>query len=247
MGGLVGRFSRASVFLLFVACVGVHYAAASTLSVSPLLIDRAAPASAATLTLSNAGTGPINVQIRVFRWEQTGGVDHLVPTRDVVVSPPMMPLAPGVDYTVRVVRLTKAPVSGEESYRVLVDELPTPVGENGRASVAFVVRYSIPAFFRTATASAPQVDAHLDYRKRRLSLVLTNRGGTRLKVSGATLTDSAGRRFVLSQGLLGYVLAGATMRWTLAVDRAPRPGGARLQFTNDGVAADVPIVLRTDG
>jgi fimbrial chaperone protein len=244
----MGRiFACAWICLCLIASLGLKQATAATLSVSPLLIDRTAPASAATLTLSNAGTRPINVQIRVFRWEQAGETDHLVPTRDVVVSPPMMSLAPGVDYTVRIVRLTKAPVSGEESYRILVDELPAPAGANNQPSVAFVVRYSIPAFFRAPAAAGPQVVARADYRRHRLQLTASNHGQTRVKLSRATLIDSAGRRFVLSQGLLGYVLAGATMQWSVPTNRVPRPGAAHLQFINDDSTADVPIILRTGG
>ena len=99
---------------------------AASLRVAPTTISLVAPDAASVLSLRNDDKRPINVQIRVFRWTQVDGVDRLEPARDVVASPPAARLAGGAATTVRIVRVSKAPVSGEESYRLLVDELPDP-------------------------------------------------------------------------------------------------------------------------
>lgn len=96
---------------------------ATSVRVAPTMADLLAPDSATTFNLRNEDDRPINVQIRIFRWTQDGGKDHLAPTADVVASPPSQTLGVNADYVVRVVRVTKKPVSGEESYRVVVDEL----------------------------------------------------------------------------------------------------------------------------
>ncbi len=44
----------------------------------------------------------------------------------------------------------------EESYRVLVDELPDPSRKKA-GTVALVLRYSVPVFFRNPDAKAPDV------------------------------------------------------------------------------------------
>lgn len=216
----------------------------ASLSVSPIGIDRLAPAATAALTLRNTGSAPVNVQARVFRWVQRDGVETLEPTRDVAVSPPMTTLDPGVDYTVRVVRLNKAPVAGEEAYRIFVDELPnrTPGGEN---VVQFVVRYSIPVFFRERGLPPADVAWSARITGGGIMLQAANRGGTRLKAGRTTLRDSAGREFELSAGLTGYVLAGASMAWTLPVEggRRPSPGPAELAISADGETLHVPISL----
>lgn len=221
-------------------------AGAASLSVSPIGIERVAPAAAASLTLRNEGERTINVQVRVFRWSQAAGEETLSPTRDVAVSPPMTSLAPGVDYTVRLVRLSKEPVAGEEAYRVLVDELPDRSG-GGDTMVQLVVRYSIPVFFREPGVGRPDVAWKARVDGRTVRLVADNSGATRLKVGRMTLRDAAGEEFELSAGLLGYVLANSSMEWKLPAGGTPAAGPGELAIAIDGAVRHVPVTLQPGG
>lgn len=89
-------------------------ASAASIQASPVLIDLAAPASASIINLRNTGDKAVKAQVRVFRWSSVAGKDQLTPTNDVVASPPILSLNPNADFTVRVVRTSKAPVSGED-------------------------------------------------------------------------------------------------------------------------------------
>lgn len=193
-------------------------AEAVSLRVAPARLDLVAPDSAATLTLRNEDTRPLNVQIRIFRWSQVDGIEHLEPTKDVVASPPFTTLAPSGDYTVRIVRVNKAPVAGEESYRLLIDELPDRTRERSGA-ISFILRYSIPVFFVRRDASAPQVAWSIEPSRNSLLLTAENTGERHLRVADLELADG-GARLAARSGLVGYVLAGAVMRWSL-----PRPQG----------------------
>jgi fimbrial chaperone protein len=203
---------------------------AASLRVAPTTLTLIAPDSAATLTLSNEDMRPINVQIRIFRWSQTNGVEHLEPTTDVVVSPPSTALGPRSLYVVRVVRVTRTPVAGEESYRVVVDELPDR-SRRMRGTVTFVLRYAIPVFFASRDAGPPQVAWTVQPSNRAVVLTARNTGGRRLRVADLKLSD-AGRIIAVRDGLLGYVLAGATMRWSL-----PRAGSEQTSGHSVTVAA----------
>lgn len=108
--------------LLAALLVAMPAPQAAGLQVEPVLIDVAFPGAASALTLGLEGSRSANVQIRVLRWAQQDGVEKLLPTDDVVISPPAARLKPGADYTVRVVRVSRAAVRGEESYRVIVDQ-----------------------------------------------------------------------------------------------------------------------------
>ena len=66
----------------------------------------------------------VAVQARVFRWSQVNGEDKLEKTEDVIISPPVLTVHGGAPSTFRLVRVAKTPVSGEETYRVLLDEIP---------------------------------------------------------------------------------------------------------------------------
>ena len=101
---------------------------AAALQVRPVLIDVSAPGATSTITLKNLGTHPLNAQLRVYRWAQKNGVDQLTPTDDVVASLPFATLTSGTDYVVRLARVRKDPPRVEESYRLIIDEIPPGPG-----------------------------------------------------------------------------------------------------------------------
>ena len=147
----IPRLALAAMFL-----GGAGAAFADQLTVEPVLLEMEAPSASGILKLRNDQDVAVTAQTRVLRWTQVDGVEKLEPTSDVVSSPPEVTLAPQINYVVRVVRVSKQPVHGEESYRVLVDQLPS----NPRLSnptVRLLIRQSIPVFFRARQVSPPEV------------------------------------------------------------------------------------------
>ena len=142
--------------LVAVMCAGAGSSVASQLSIGPILLELNAPASAGILTLVNNEDHRVTVQTRVFRWSQSEGKEVLEPTTDVVASPPSITLEPNANYTVRIVRTSSRPVQGEESYRVIVDQLPD-LRRQQTNGVSLLIRQSIPVFFRGLEFSAPEV------------------------------------------------------------------------------------------
>jgi fimbrial chaperone protein len=214
-------------------------AAASSLQVSPTRIDQVMPASAGVITLRNDQNKPVNVQVRVFRWSQVMGVERLDPTTDVVASPPSAQIGAGKQYLLRVVRVSKAPVTTEESYRVLVDELPDP-SQLKAGTVNFTVRFSLPVFFRSEQSPAAQVSWNIR-RANGGGYVLSgsNAGGTKLRLTDIQLLQS-GRVIGIKKEAGGYVLAGSSAQFQLGAAKgltsgaghsevADRQGGSRSQ------------------
>lgn len=201
-------------------------AEAASLRVSPVTLDMRMPRSAATLTLRNDANRPLDVQVRVFRWTQSGGADQYEPTTAVVASPPATRLAPNIDYTVRVVRTSKAPITTEESYRVIIDELPAKSVQRS-GTINFVVRHSIPVFFRNSEAGTPKVAWKLMRTGGNTKLLANNTGGTRLKLADLSLQQGNVQLYA-RQGLIGYVLAGATVEWPVALRQRPGPSAITL-------------------
>ncbi|MGH6859585.1 MAG: fimbrial biogenesis chaperone [Phyllobacterium sp.] len=214
---------------------------AASLRVSPTNLDLIAPGSAGVLTLTNEAKRPINVQIRVFRWTQKNGVEQLSPTDDVVVSPPSTRLAANKDYVVRVVRTGRKPVTAEESYRVLVDELPDP-SRRKAGTVTLVVRYSIPVFFRDRDASPAQVAWTIARSGGSLVLSADNKGDTRLRLSDLQLTQK-GKLLGARKGLVGYVLGGARMQWPVGSARPASAGPVGLKAQSELGALDADVAI----
>lgn len=188
-------------------------ALAASLQVAPTGLTLPPARNADVLTLSNSGSQPLRAQVRVFRWSQRDGKDVLEPTRDIVATPAMLAIAPGTSQLVRVVRLA-TPAADERAYRVLVSELPEPRKSDGKVGLSFALQYSLPVFLSPAPARAG--DGHaLQARRVGDALEVSNDGRLHARLSQLAVIDGRGQRQPLVPGLLGYVLPGQTMRWTL--------------------------------
>lgn len=203
---------RIAACLLAAFCTWVGAPIAAELSVSPILLEFDAPSAAGVLTLVNSGDHDVTAQVRVFKWTQSGGQEVLAPATDVVASPPSISLTPNAKYTVRIVRTSKRPVQGEESYRVIVDQLPN-LRDQQANSVNLLLRQSIPAFFRGHDLTPPKVSWSLTRDGKKVILSATNTGDVRLRLARLKLRDAAGKSISLGDGLLGYVLGQSSMSW----------------------------------
>ena len=216
--------------LAFAACAP---AGAGSLQVEPVLVDITAPGAASTVTVRNQGTDPINAQIRVFKWSIVNGKEQLNPTDDVVASPPSVTLTPKGQYVVRIVRTSKQPVVGEESYRLLVDQLPD-LSQQRNGAVNLMVRYSIPVFFGAANRKIPTVAWSVAPNGDKITLTARNSGERRLRISALSLRDASGKSLSFGNGLAGYALGQSAVSWTVP----------RRDFTTNG---SISVTGQSDG
>ncbi len=215
--------------------LGVAVAApalAGALEVTPILTDVVAVAEGATsLTVRNRASTPATVQLRLMRWRLQDGQDRLEPTTDAGVSPPFITVRPGGTHVIRLVRTSKRPIAGEEAYRLLLDELPTPGGDE--IAVALTVRHALPVFFRSPKASRPDLRWRIEGTDGARELVATHAGERRLRVAKLRIDDGAGNGIDFGDGLAGYALGGGARRWRLPVDRPFRPTRVTVRFVSE--------------
>lgn len=204
---------RTAPLLAGLLLAGAAPLGAAQLHLEPVLLDLNAPVAAGVLTLRNEEDHEVTVQSRVFRWSQVDGVDQLTATSDVVASPPAVQLLPGQNYTVRIVRAVKRAVAAEESYRVVVDELPdaAPGVQNG---ISILVRQSVPVFFRARRLSPPDVRWSVQRQGDQLDIIAANGGDTRLRIANLQVRDAAGNTVEFGRGLAGYALGRSSIRFT---------------------------------
>ena len=186
---------------------------ASSLQVSPTGLELNAAQNADALSLSNTGETPIRAQVQVFRWRQIDGKDVLEPTRDLVATPAMLSIAPGARQLVRVVRVGSASTK-EGSFRIIVSELPAPSIEKSKAGLSFLLKYSLPVFIaplEKSDTARPSLSAGVLGN----ALEVSNSGRMHARLSQVFWVSADKSRHELAPGLLGYVLAGETMRWSL--------------------------------
>lgn len=219
-------------------------AGAGSLQVEPVLVDITAPGATSTVTLRNQGTTPVDAQIRVFRWSLVNGKEQLDPTDDVVASPPSVTLTPKGQYIARIVRVSKQPVVGEESYRLLVDQLPD-LSQQRNGAVNLMVRYSIPVFFGAPDKKSPTVTWSVATNGDKITLTARNSGERRLRISALSLRDAGGKSLSFGNGLAGYALGQSAVSWTVPRRGFAITGPASVWAQSDG--GPIQAVASTSG
>lgn len=227
---------------------------AASLQVSPVTLSFQPGQPALGMTLRNTGDAPLTGQVRVFSWTQDGKDDVLLPVPDLVASPPMVVIPSQAEQLVRVVRTKREPADHEQSYRLLIDELPPPQGAATPGEVSggvnFRLRYSIPVFVPMAGAPA---EAKLIWSLRQHDggwyLAASNQGSSHAQLSVVRLLGSNGESFEVSAGLLGYALAGSGREWRLS-DKFPAGlagAGLKVQATVNSNPLPAAAVAVTAG
>ena len=128
---------------------------------------------------------------------------------------PILTVRGGAPSTVRLVRVSKAPVSGEETYRLLIDEIPDR--KNLQAGTVALARPSKSAgVFSPETMRTPaQLAWKAVERKGKLVIEASNTGQRRVKLSKLSVIDENNHDLVKNGGL-AYVLGGQTKAWELS-------------------------------
>jgi fimbrial chaperone protein len=211
------------------------YAQANSLTVSPVLVDVVAPRATTTVTLESSGPEQINAQVRVFKWTIVDGKDKLVPTKDVVASPPAVKVKANGKAVIRLVRRSKQPVGVEENYRLLVSQVPSAPKVNQGVGIAF--QYSIPAFF-TPKGSEPSIQWSAAASKGNLVVKAVNTGGRRLRVANLEV-KKGGKSYQVGGGISGYVLANSTRLWVVKGGAKGLKNGSTVQIVAEGDFGDV--------
>lgn len=216
------------------ATVSVNPATASGLQVAPVTLTLQASQNADGIWLSNAGENVLNAQVRVFRWSQSAYGDKLSPSQGLVISPPMLALAPGERQLIRVIRTGPPSTHTEDAYRLSIDELPPAKLQKNK--LQFVLHYSVPVFIQP-TAQA-ETQAKLQWKLQQLDgkkfLEVSNQGNGHAQLSAATFINHNGAKKVITPGLLGYVLPGSTMRWILSPSASDTHYGGKVEVTING-------------
>lgn len=227
--------------------------AASSVLIWPIDPVLEADQQASALWLENRGSETANLQIRVFAWRQGGFDDQYQNQREVIGSPPVANIAPGQKQLVRLTRTRDVPPGQELAYRIIIDEIPSaapveaPADGKTAAAIRFQMRYSVPLFAygaglwskEDATRQRDPKGAgkpDLSWKKVTIAgrsyVEMHNRGAVHARLTDAAFKQG-GQPRPLVEGLLGYVLPGATMRWPVA---DAMPGDQPLQVRVNGAA-----------
>lgn len=232
---------RTTGFLLLAALFCPTFAFSSELTLMPISLDIVPPKVQDHFTIRNGGNEVIKMQVRVFRWEQRNGKSYYTPTKDVVVSPPFPVVRPDTDTVIRVIRTSKAPINGEESYRVFFDELPRADLKSNESRLSILTRQTAPVFFRSEQRGENKASWQVKLTMSGFQLIGRNSGNSRMKVSDVILLHDktvVGRK----TGLVGYVLSGSDSVLEIPRIANGTPNKLRLLGEFGAVEEDISVI-----
>ena len=220
--------------MLFMATLSAVHAQSGSVLIWPVDPVIKQDERAVGLWLENKGQAPVQLQVRVFAWNQSEGESRHTAQTDVTGTPPMLQIEPGKRQFVRLTRTTDAVPARETAYRVIVDEIPPMPSKDAAdpkregAGIRFQMRYSIPLFVygkgmvapvthggaRIEKAAEPALSWRaISYEGARY-IEVRNAGGLHARLVDAGFRHDGVTR-PLNTGLLGYVLPGAAARFAI--------------------------------
>lgn len=207
---MIRRAARAIRALLAAAALAPAAARAGALDVSPVSVELTGKARTALMTLRNGDGAPVRYQLRAHTWAQKpDGAMDLTPTRELVVFPPLLELAPGEERNVRI-GTDAAPAATERTWRLFIEELPRAETAEDATRVKVLTRVGVPVFLAPTKAVERGELAFLSRDGTRVRLALRNTGTVRLRPRSVRLAlVAADGTSVLERSLdVWYVLAG---------------------------------------
>jgi fimbrial chaperone protein len=222
--GLITKWLAA--LLLF---TGTWSAWAGAFSVTPVRIFMGLRDRAVAVTLVNEGDSTLTLQAELVQWRQDPqGQDRLEPTDDLVLSPPIIELAPQSRQVVRLARLSPPDLERQQTYRLIVREVPEiKNADQTGLQIPITLALSIPIFISPGKLQR-QLECHLHAT----GLECRNAGNSYVQLREAIALR--GSRVLGRYEGGSYILPGATktlsLTWTQGL---PSAGPVTLEWLFD--------------
>jgi fimbrial chaperone protein len=201
---------------LLLVCAHPLQAVASSFIASPVTFDLSPNKPMSILRLTNNGESDLRLQVHAVKWGTDGHNETQVDTDDIILNPPVFMLKPGQQQFMRFGLRSVVPTATEQSYRLILDEIPdeTSVGES--VGIRTALRVSIPVF-TNPVQKVVRVTWHLIRKENRYVLVCDNSGNTHLKINGFVIADEKGVPVVRNSDP-AYIMPEQRKEWPLATN-----------------------------
>jgi len=180
-------FALAFLAALQLTCIAP--AEAGSFSVTPVRIYMTPRDRAVAITLTNEGNTEVVLQADISDWtQQADGTDELMPSEDLILSPPIIKLAPKARQVVRLALLKPADASRQLIYRLVVREVPEiAAAKEGQVQVPISLALSMPIFITPAPAKRDVSCEAIRKDEVTLQAVCRNAGTAYAQIRDATI------------------------------------------------------------
>lgn len=225
------QYLLAAALLAAAACTLPAHAAQFT--ITPVRIFMTPRDRAVAVTVTNDSDEEVVMQADLYTWKQKpDGTDDLVLTEDLVLTPPILKLAPRARQVVRLARLGSTPAGAQQTYRLIMREIPEARSSKD-IQLQVALAFSLPVFI-----SPPGVKRDLQCGVERAAADLVrvscqNAGNAYAQIRAFEMTDGKGAKLA-TRDVGGYILP--TIKRSFDMKRAEGriPGGkVKLQVALD--------------
>lgn len=230
MGMTFIKIAVRTAFLIASAMV-LGVAAAGSFMVDPTRIELGPGQLSATLTIRNDDREPAVIRIEPRAWEQQHGEDLYAPSKEILVTPPIVTVAPGAEQIVRVALRRALDPKKELTYRIYLQEVPPPP-RPGFSGLQVALRISLPVFAKPGDAAVPRATWSAGYlaREHALRVSLANTGNAHLQLQEFKLSAPGSDATLALQQTAVYLLPGQSRDWLLKLNASVRISVQRLRL-----------------
>ncbi len=222
-------------------------AGAAAWDIDPVRVELSPEQQTAAITIKNDSDQATSIQIQTVAWSQVGGKDVYTPTRELLVSPPIVTIAPKSEQVIRAALRRQVDASSELAYRINLQELPPPPVP-GFTGVQVALRIGLPVFVQSqkGDAASKMFWSVVRMPNNQLKVGLRNSGSAHVQVSDFSLYVPGRDRPIAGESGSNYVLAGQTREWLLKTGPTETLAGGRLHLKAFTDAGDIDTELVLD-
>ena len=207
---------------------------AAQFTITPVRIFMTPRDRAIAVTVQNDSDDEVVMQADLYTWKQKAdGSDDLVLTEDLILTPPILKLAPRGRQVVRLARLGPPPAGEQLTYRLIVRELPEARTKDKAVQLQVALAFSLPVFI-----TPPGVKRALQCDVDRagadaIRATCRNTGNAYAQIRSFELLDGRGAK-LMERDNGGYLLPSTQRSFDLKRPEGRIPGGAvKLQAALD--------------
>lgn len=243
------KFCNLAAGVAFLAAfffVGNAYA--SEFSVNPVRVYLDGKVKSGTVIVENHSDDVLTVQATINSWSQEKGKDDLIiPTGDLVVSPPIFKVQPKSRQVVRVGHLKKPDANREGAYRLYLWEVPPP-RKPGESGIGIALHMSLPVFIAPTGAKA---QAELKWKAepvdaKTVRLTFSNSGNAHIQITGISLNLPDGSSLAANPSMMVYILPGQSYTWNVKTDKPWNNEPLRVMIKSDTAPPGVETEVKPE-
>ena len=199
---------------------------AGLFSVTPVRIFMTPRDRATAITITNESDEELVMQADVYAWKQkASGEDDLVLSEDLILSPPILKLAPRARQVVRLA-MVKPPEAGprQGTYRMILREVPEAKKDPKNVELQVALAFSLPVFVTPPGAKRDMACSGERQARDAIKVSCENTGDTYMQPREFVVSSGNGQKLAARENA-AYILPG--MRRSVDIRRAegPIPGG----------------------